>query len=76
MYSHLCSCVTFNNPSYTKYFECNIGTRQECKLSPILCSLFINDLIDDLKQSVIRGIHITNNGGEILAIENADILLR
>ncbi|MEW8544944.1 MAG: reverse transcriptase family protein [Candidatus Thiodiazotropha sp.] len=72
MYSQLCSCVKLNNQSFTKYFSCNIGTRQGCKLSPILFSLFINDLIDDLKQSGVRGIHISNNGEEILAIAYAD----
>ena len=43
MYSQLKSCVKIKN-GLTRYFECHIGTRQGCVSSPIIFSLFINDL--------------------------------
>ena len=36
MYDVLCSCVKTSDNPYTNDFDCNIGTRQGCKLSPIL----------------------------------------
>ena len=68
MYSSLCSCVRLDNQMRTEYFSCNIGTRQGCKLSPILFSLLINELLEELKQSGIRGIQIPAECDEILAL--------
>ena len=44
MYQKLKSCVR-DNQSLTEFFDYNIGTMQGCKLSPILFSLFINDIV-------------------------------
>ena len=44
MYSQLKSCLKIDD-SLTKFFECSIGTRQGCVSSPIIFSLFINDLV-------------------------------
>ena len=44
MYSRLKSCVKVKN-GLTQFFKCYIGTRKGCVSSPIIFSLFINDLI-------------------------------
>ena len=72
MYSSLCSCVRLNNQDRTEYFSCNFGTRQGCKLSPILFSLLINELLEELRQSGIRGIQISAECEEVMALGYAD----
>ena len=72
MYSNLCSCVKMNNQRYTPNFKCNIGTRQGCKLSTILFILFIDDLVEELNDSGIKGIQISNDDPDVLTILYAD----
>ncbi|MEW8484143.1 MAG: reverse transcriptase domain-containing protein [Candidatus Thiodiazotropha sp.] len=72
MYSDLCTCVKVSENEYTKSFRCNIGTRQGCKLSPVLFSIFINDLIERLRASNINGIQVSNGVEDILALLYAD----
>lgn len=43
MYEHIKSCVNFNGENST-FFQCNNGLRQGENLSPILFSLFVNDM--------------------------------
>lgn len=74
MYSNLCSCVKLNNGNCTEYFPCNIGTRQGCKLSPILFSLLINDVFEGLKNSGIQGVQVSTECEDILALGYADDL--
>ena len=63
------SWAKMNNKGCTEYFPCNIGTRQGCKLSHIL---FIKDIFDRLRQSGIRGVHISTESEELLAFGFAD----
>ena len=56
----------------TRYFECHIGTRHGCVSSPIIFSLFINDLVSYLKQKCDRGIFVTNHIQDLLALMFAD----
>ena len=72
MYGSLCTCVNVDNNKCTSKFKCNIGTRQCCKLSTIVFILFLNDLIENLKNSGITGIQISTDGSEVLAIFYAD----
>ena len=43
MYANINSCVSFNGKS-SDFFECRNGPRQGENLSPILFSMFLNDL--------------------------------
>ena len=44
MYGKLSACVKTDN-GLTSYFPCHIGTRQGCVSSPIIFTLFINNLV-------------------------------
>ena len=68
MYDCLCSCVKTSDNSYTNDFDCNIGTRQGCKLSLILFSLYINDLIDELRNEGAVEIQILQGSGSFIAL--------
>ena len=52
MYSKAKSCVK-TSVGYSDYFYCNVGLRQGENLSPILFSLFLNDLKAFLARNVI-----------------------
>ena len=70
--SSLSSCVRLDNQTRTEYFSCNIGTRQVCKLRPILFLLLINELLEELKQSEIRGTQISAECEDVLALGYAE----
>ena len=71
MYRKLKSCVKVNE-GLTEYFECNIGTRQGCISSPIIFSLFINDLVSFLRSECENGVFISNEIEDVLALMFAD----
>ncbi|MCG8044707.1 MAG: endonuclease/exonuclease/phosphatase family protein [Candidatus Thiodiazotropha taylori] len=71
MYSQLKSCVKVSN-SLSQFFECSIGTRQGCVSSPIIFTLFINDLISYLRSELEGGIFITNDIEDGIALMFAD----
>ena len=45
MYSPLKSCV-YTNDVLTDFFNCKVGTRQCCMISPMLFVFFINELYE------------------------------
>ena len=71
MYSQLKSCVKVKN-GLTQFFDCYIGTRQGCVSSPIIFSLFINDLVSYLKAECDRGIFVTDQIDDMIALMFAD----
>ena len=71
MYSQLKSCVKVNN-GLTQFFYCHIGTRQGCVSSPIIFSLFINNLISYLKTKCDWGIFVTDQIEDIIGLLFAD----
>ena len=71
MYSNLTSCIRLPN-GYTEFFKCNIGTRQGCIGSPLIFSLFINDIVDYLNQHFQRGITISADIADICTFLYAD----
>ena len=71
MFQKLKSCVR-KNQTFTEFFDCNIGTRQGCKLSPILFSLFINDIVQELRNNCPHGIFVSQNKPEIFVLLYAD----
>lgn len=71
MYSQLKSCVKIQN-GLTRYFECYLGTQQGCVISPIIFSLFINNLISYLKSECDRGVFVSNHLQDLIALMFAD----
>lgn len=67
MYNQFKSCVKVNN-CLTQFFECCIGTRQGCVSSPIIFSLFINDLVSYLRSECESGVFISNEIEDAIAL--------
>ena len=60
MYSSIRSCVKINHNALTELFSCKKGIRQGDGLSPILFSLFMNDLPQYFKESKSPGVMLGN----------------
>ena len=48
LYSQVSSCVKVNG-KFSEWFDINCGVKQGCVLSPTLFSMFVNDLVGDIK---------------------------
>ena len=72
MYSKLKSCVRISPGAISSPFACNIGTRQGDLCSPIIFSLYINDLCSFIRQKCDTGIFVTNDIPDIFCILFAD----
>ena len=57
MYKCVKACVKVND-DYTDYFNCRIGLKQGCLLSPMILSIFVNDFAVMIQNSGIKGIQI------------------
>ena len=62
MYIHIKSCISLNGEC-SEYFQCHQGLRQGENLSPILFSLYLNDLEN----------YLLTNGSPFLEINNNDL---
>ena len=71
MYGKLSACVK-TEQGLTSYFPCHIGTRQGCVSSPLIFTLFINDLVTLMRENCRNGIFITQDVPEILCLLFAD----
>ena len=71
LYSNVKCCIRINNRN-TDLFEVSTGVKQGCLLSPILFSMYINDLTFELKNS---GFGIDINGEKIPLLLYADDLV-
>lgn len=60
MYSSIRSCVKINQNTLTELFTCNKGIRRGDGLSPVLFSLFMNDLPQYFKQNKSPGVMLGN----------------
>lgn len=72
IYQLVKSRVKSNNNILTECFECPIGLRQGCKLSPILFCLFINELESYMRSTVSHGIQLLPNDVELFLLMFAD----
>ena len=70
-YSKLKSCVNIDG-KLSEYFECTVGTRQGCVASPIIFSLFINDLVDYLHVHCGDGIYVSREADSLISLLFAD----
>ena len=71
MYACVKSCVRFNNEC-TNTFDCPVGLRQGCLLSPVIFSIFVNELSKLIESSDICGIQLFPDITEILLLLFAD----
>ena len=73
MYSSMLSCVR-NNCELTDFFECPVGVRQGCALSPTLFSVFINEIANYMQTSGRHGIQFLPGLLELYVLLFADDL--
>ena len=64
MYTNIKSCVSIDGEQ-SDFFMCNCGVRQGENLSPVLFSLFLNDLEDYLESLENPGIQIKDNSNDL-----------
>lgn len=71
MYESLVSCVRINS-EYSDMFECPVGVRQGCVMSPTLFSLFINQLANHINDTGVHGVQLLPNMLELFLLLFAD----
>ena len=71
MYDSLVSCVR-SNGEYSDLFDCPVGVRQGCGLSPTLFSLFINQLANHINSTGVHGVQLLPTFIEIFILLFAD----
>ena len=74
MYDDIKSCISVNNDS-SAFFICNCGVRQGDNLSPVLFSIFLNDLEEYLIADRINGINVECSNDLITAYFKIYVLL-
>ena len=71
MYSKMKACVK-TKQGLTEFFNCTIGTRQGCMLSPFLFSFYIGELVQMLKDSGCEGTFVNEDFTDIKIVLYAD----
>ena len=74
MYSNIKSCISHNN-NISGFFSCEKGVRQGENLSPLLFSLFLNDLETWLQYNNCQGITVMNIQSDIVLQNGLKLLL-
>ena len=74
MYISVRSCVRCPD-NLTEFFECPIGVRQGCVLSPTLFSFLINELALEIAQNGMYDVQLTPDVVHILIMLFADDVL-
>ena len=72
MYNNAKSCVR-QNTKLINYFFANVGVHQGENLSPILFSLFLNDLVDFIARGYDGLIDITNTAFLVFDNDDAEV---
>ena len=72
MYNNAKSCVR-QNSKLSNYFFTNVGVRQGENLSPILFSLFLNDLVDFIARGYDGLTDITNTAHLVFDNDDAEV---
>lgn len=73
MYKNIRSCI--KTDACSEFFTCSIGVRQGENLSPLLFSIYLNDLEDFLKEKNNTGITLNNFTQDILPMLSICLLL-
>ena len=71
MYNSLLSCVRINN-TFSDFFDCPVGVRQGCVMSPTLFSLFINQLANHINNNGVHGVQLLPTLLELFILLFAD----
>jgi hypothetical protein len=71
MYESLLSCVRVNGV-LSEFFDCPVGVRQGCVLSPTLFSLFINQIVSHINESGRHGVQLLPGLLELFILLFAD----
>ena len=67
VYDSLLSCVRANG-EYSDFFDCPVGVRQGCVLSPTIVSLFINQLANHITETGRHGIQLLSGLVELFIL--------
>ena len=71
MYNSLLSCIKIDGQC-SEFFECPIGVRQGCVMSPTLFSMFINQISSNLSESGRHGVQLLPGIMELFILLFAD----
>lgn len=71
MYNNLKTAVKVGN-DITQFFECVVGTRQGCMLSPLMFAFYMDELTFELKNSGCKGIYVNEDVPNVMNLMYAD----
>ena len=74
IYKSVMSCVRIEN-RLTEFFDCSVGLRQSCILSPILFSSFINEIASITEQQGVHGMQLLPGLMELFLLLSVDDIL-